>query len=124
MRGLILVAGLLLIPECWAPTGYRYLIITHDNFDAAVQPLAEWKHEKGMMCRVVRRYETGSSKTKIRNYIINVYNTWEPRPEFLLLVGSGYCLTAYPHCRGIDAIYTDGPYGDMTGSYLAELPVG
>jgi hypothetical protein len=69
-------------------SGARYLIITHDNFYEDILPLAEWKYKKGMRPRIAKLSEIGSDSLSIRNYIVNAYNTWETRPEFLLLVGA------------------------------------
>lgn len=100
--------------------GARYLIITHDNFYSAIQPLAEWKNQKGMKAKVVRLSETGSTNTQIRNYILNAYNTWNPRPEFILLVGSVEYLPSYNRTY----YATDNEYANMSGDYQAELCYG
>jgi hypothetical protein len=68
--------------------GARYLIITHDNFYNAIQPLAQWKHRKGMRTKVVKLSQIGSSTSQIKNYIESAYDTWQIPPEFLLLVGA------------------------------------
>ncbi len=111
---------LILFGVCLAQEGARYLIITHDNFYSAIQPLAEWKNQKGMKAKVVRLSEIGSSNTQIRNYILNAYNTWNPRPEFILLVGSAEYLPSYN--RGYYT--TDNEYANMVGDYQAELGYG
>jgi hypothetical protein len=107
-----------------AQTGARYLIITHDNFYNAIQPLAQWKQKKGMASRVVRTSETGTASLQIQSYIRNAYNTWNPRPEFVLLVGGGAYLQAFQMGMGHERIATDNPYGNMAGDYRAELPYG
>jgi len=68
--------------------GARYLIITHDNFYSAVQPLAQWKHKTGMRTKVVKLSQIGSTSSLIKSYIQSAFNTWQIRPEFLLLVGA------------------------------------
>lgn len=69
-------------------SGARYLIITHDSFFDDIMPLVEWKYKKGMRPKIAKLSEIGSDALSIRNYIVNAYNTWETRPEFLLLVGA------------------------------------
>ncbi len=69
-------------------SGARYLIITHDNFYDDILPLAEWKYRKGMRPKIAKLSEIGADSQSIKNYIVNAYNTWEIRPEFLLLVGA------------------------------------
>jgi hypothetical protein len=107
-----------------AQEGARYLIITHDNFYSAIQPLAEWKNLKGMKSKVVRLSEIGSTNTEIRNYILNAYNTWNPRPEFILLVGSVEYLPSFFRNIPYWSYDTDNEYANMTGDYLAELCYG
>ncbi len=101
-------------------TGARYLIITHDNFYSIVKPLAEWKNRTGMKCRIARLSETGSSAVEIRNYILNAYNNWSLRPEFLLLVGAPNFLP-FPQ---VDGTYSDNYYTNMDGDIFNEILSG
>jgi hypothetical protein len=104
-----------------AENGARYLIITHDNFVQTIQPLAQWKTQKGMLAKVVPLSVTGSSATQIRAYIQNAYNTWPVRPEYVLVVGAPDLLPASLSSPGDG---TDDAYGDMSGTYEIEIPVG
>jgi hypothetical protein len=106
-----------LISIYWAQEGARYLIITHDNFYDQIAPLALWKNQKGLKTIITRLSEIGSTPSQIRSYILNAYNTWAPRPEFLLLVGSPNLLPPYTYL-------SDNQYADMTGDYRAELACG
>jgi Peptidase family C25/Secretion system C-terminal sorting domain len=115
---------LFLIGLCFAQEGARYLIITHDNFYNAIQPLAEWKNIKGMKSKVVRLSEIGSTNTEIKNYILNAYNTWNPRPEFILLVGSAEYLPSFFRNIPYWSYDTDNEYANMTGDFQAELCYG
>ncbi|MEO0098089.1 MAG: C25 family cysteine peptidase [candidate division WOR-3 bacterium] len=108
----------------FAQEGARYLIITHDNFYNVVQDLAQWKNQKGMKCKVVRLSEIGNSASAIRNYVINAYNNWDPKPEYLLLVGAPSLLTSYSFGQGPQRLYTDSYYGDVSGDYRAEICYG
>lgn len=107
-------------PEISREEGARYLIITHDDFYNAVLPLAEWKHKKGMMSKVVKLSETGSSSAEIKSYIVNAYNTWQTRPEFLLLVGA----PSYIPFGYIDFVYTDNFYTNIEGDIFNEILSG
>jgi len=100
--------------------GAKYLIITHDNFYDAIQPLAQWKQKKGIKTKVVKLSELNAapeSLVRIKNYIVNAYNTWNPRPEYILLVGS-------PHFIRSNQNKYDDYYADMSGNFLMELSVG
>ncbi|MCX7785536.1 MAG: C25 family cysteine peptidase [candidate division WOR-3 bacterium] len=109
-----------IISFSFALNGAKYLIITHDNFYNAILPLAQWKHKKGVPTKVVTLSEIGATPTAIstiKNYIVNAYNTWNPRPEYVLLVGA-------PNFIYSENNAYDDYYGNMTGDYLMELPVG
>lgn len=97
--------------------GARYLIITHDNFYNDIQPLAEWKHKKGMRTKVVTLSQIGSSSSAIKTYIQNAYNTWQIPPEYVLLVGA-------PNLLPWGSSYSDNYYMDMTGDLLNEILAG
>jgi len=100
--------------------GARYLIITPDNFYDAVVPLAEWKTKKGMKARIATLSETGSTASQIRSYIQNAYNSWDPRPEYVLLVGSSSFIP-FPYYGGA---YSDDYYADMDGDIYNEIYCG
>ncbi|MCK4251456.1 T9SS type A sorting domain-containing protein [candidate division WOR-3 bacterium] len=100
--------------------GARYLIITHDDFYDAIQPLAQWKHRKGMRTKVVKLSETGSSASQIKDYIEDAYNTWQIPPEFLLLVGAPYYLP-FPQ---VSYVYSDNYYTDMDDNLYNDILSG
>ena len=103
-------------------TGARYLIITHDAYFDALQPLALWKTQKGMKAKTVKLSDIGTDSTQIRNYIINAYNDWPIQPEYLLLVGSKYQIPfpRYIHPGNILS-HSDNYYADVTGDFHNEL---
>lgn len=67
--------------------GARYLIICGDDFVDELEPLKEWKTEKGMYARVVPLSVTGYSSSDIKAYIEDAYYNWDVPPEYVLLVG-------------------------------------
>ncbi|UCE74214.1 MAG: hypothetical protein JSV56_00535 [Methanomassiliicoccales archaeon] len=70
--------------------GAEYLIITHDDFEVQIQPLADWKERKGLLTKVVTTSEinaAGLSADDITDYIRNAYYNWNPAPSYILLVG-------------------------------------
>jgi hypothetical protein len=91
------------------PTGNRdgadYLIITHDDFVDALQPLVEWKQAKGWLVRVAPLSVVGSSAGEIQSYIRIAYHTWDPPPTYVLLVGDVDKLPSF-----------------VIGEYLTDLP--
>ncbi len=119
MKKAVYLIGLI-VAFCFAQTGAKYLIITHDNFYGAIQPIAEWKHQKGIPTKIVKLSEFNAapeSLSRIKNYIVNAYNTWTPRPDYVLLVGS-------PDYIRTDQNQFDDYYANMTGNYLMEISIG
>ncbi len=100
--------------------GARYLIIAPDEFYDELLPLAEWKTRKGMLAKIAKLSEVGSSASEIRNYILNAYNNWNPRPEYVLLVGNADYIP-FPYVSGIRS---DCYYGNMDGDIYDEVIPG
>jgi hypothetical protein len=100
--------------------GARYLIITHDNFYSAVQPLAQWKHRKGLKTKVVKLSQIGNLSSQIKSYIQNAYNTWPITPEYVLFVGANNYLP-FPYTSGV---VSDNYYTNMDGDIYNEILSG
>jgi len=100
-----------------AEEGARYLIIAPDAFVSAAIPLARWKTAKGMLAKIVPTSETGTDTASIRSYIRNAWNNWEIPPEYVLLLGGPTFIPSLNYNN-------DNYFGDMTGDYLMEIPVG
>jgi hypothetical protein len=75
-----------------------------------------------MKAKVVRLSEIGSDSTQIRSYIVNAYNTWAIRPEYLLFVGNKYQIPfpRYMHPYSIMS-FSDNYYANVTGDFHNEL---
>ena len=70
----------------------KYVIIADPSFQAAIQPLVEWKTRKGFM--VVEGYTNdpniGNTTSSIHAYLKNMYDNAtasDPAPTYLLIVG-------------------------------------
>ncbi len=120
MARILFLSALIAVIAGAQETGARYLIITSDNFYSDIQPLATWKHKKGLSTKVVRLSETGSSSSQIRSYILGAYNTWPVRPEYLLLVGAPNYLP-FPSVNGT---YSDNYYTNMDADIYNEILSG
>lgn len=101
-----------------------YLIIVPDDFYNNILPLARWKELKGFKVWVKKTSETGTQREQIRNYIQNAYQTLNPKPGYVLLVGAINKIPAFP-TPGATSCVTDHPYSLVDGDdYLADLFVG
>lgn len=77
--------------------GADYIIVTHADFAAAVQPLADYRASQGLRVRVVDVQDVYDefggglmSAEAIRDFVAYAYNNWpKPAPSYLLLVGDG-----------------------------------
>jgi len=106
-------------------TGCDYLIITHPDFYSEIIELANWKHSKGLITKVVDTTTTGSTSNAIQQYIQDAYDTWDPHPSYVLLVGDAeFVPTNYKYSAASDLWYAtvDGSdyYPDI---FIGRIPV-
>ena len=85
--------------------GCDYIIITHPDFYSEISELANWKHAKGYKTHLVDTTVTGSTPSAIKQYIQDAYDTWEPRPSYLLLVGDAEFIPPSSNSTGTDLYY-------------------
>ena len=109
-------------------TGFDYLCITHQNFYHQAKQLADWKHMTGLMATTVNVSDIGSTANQIRQYIQNAYDTWDPRPSFVVLMGDEEFiptnrLYTHPYSGGLTP--SDHWYATVDGSdYYADIFIG
>ncbi|HEX7342648.1 MAG TPA: C25 family cysteine peptidase, partial [bacterium] len=104
-------------------TGSYLVICENDNalVNAINNQFVDWKRRKGHTV-VLQTFTAGASNTTIKNMIQSAYNTWDPAPEFILLVGDSDGDYALP---GWDSYVGDHPYSQLDGSdLLADVAVG
>ncbi|MFQ5614552.1 MAG: C25 family cysteine peptidase, partial [Anaerolineae bacterium] len=84
-----------------ATPGATYLIITHPDFYNAVQSLKTYREGQGETVKVAttteiyNQYNNGNPAAwAIRSYLIDAYDTWSPRPVYVLLVGDASANTS------------------------------
>jgi hypothetical protein len=120
-------------------SGCDYLIITHDAFYNENDPknpivrLLEWKNRKGYRTKV-KKVGTipngGNSPSAIKSYIKNAYDTWNPPPTYILLVGDADLVSAYPGSKHPNdpqqpPIQTDLYYVTADGNdYFPDIYIG
>jgi len=100
-----------------------YLIIVPDDFYDHILPLASWREQKGFEVWVRKTSETGATREEIRDYILEAYETWDPVPSYVLLVGAVSEIPAF--ITGGTPCVTDHPYACVDGDdFMADLFVG
>ena len=118
-------------------TGCDYLILTEDSFyyagDASnpIVKLVDWKQRKGLRVKVkkVSTIPGGNTAASIQAYIKSVYDTWNPAPSYVLLVGDSDLLAPYPGAShpnpSMPRIATDLYYATVDGSdYFPDIHIG
>lgn len=100
------------------------LIITPNEWEANIQPLAQWRKKKGYEVFVRNLTQVGgSSADAVRNYILQAYNTWEIPPSFVLLIGD-IDKIGYFTGQGVGNPHTDLNFAMMTTpDYLPDIDV-
>jgi hypothetical protein len=89
-----LAAGYLITTsESLTTNSADYLIITHPNFTSALYPLCALRESLGLQVKMAEvsliysTFTTGERCDRIRAFLQQVYDHWDTRPEFVLLVG-------------------------------------
>ena len=110
------------------PDGARVLFIAPDEFVDELAPLVTWKTRKGLLAKVVPLSETDTTAEAIRAYIQNAYQTWDPAPEYVVLVGDVDRIPAvmiHENPYGLGPYPFEGYYGCVEGDdEIADLFVG
>ncbi len=104
------------------------LIVTHPNFLDAANTLKSWKIRKGIHTQVRTTDETGNTASAIQAYVKNAYDTWNPPPTYLLLIGDAEFIpchykTTHPY-HGTHT-GTDLYYATVDGTdYFPDISIG
>lgn len=95
--------------------GADYLVIVPDAFESAIQPLVEWKHQKGLKTHVTKLSDIGidPDADDIWQEINRAYTTSTPAPSYLLLVGDHDDLPPHEREQNGNTYVTDHPYSLM-----------
>ncbi|MDP6936757.1 MAG: C25 family cysteine peptidase [Candidatus Marinimicrobia bacterium] len=87
--------------------------------------LVDWRKQRGYTVYTASLGETGSSTTSIKNYISNAFNTFDPPPEYVALVGDvdgSYAVPTYYNGFGHNSYGNecegDHPYSQIIGTDL------
>lgn len=95
------------------------LIISDGAYMNALQPLADWKIQRGIRTEIVDVAFIGNNKTAIKNFVVDYYNT--KGLTYLLLAGDA----AQVACSSTGAGDSDNDYGYITGDdHYQEIFVG
>ncbi len=106
----------------------KMLIITHAPLLQTVQYFMDWKNARGIDTEVVLKEDIGTTNAQIKDYIINLYNTEEFPPDYLVLTGDvngPFAIPSFYISSGSENNVTDHPYTLLEGDdYFPEMIVG
>jgi hypothetical protein len=94
----------------------NYIIITHSNYLAAADSIANWKRQMGYTVDVVS--SNSWSALSVKNAVSTRYNSWTPKPDYLLIIGDHQDVPAEIHYTqdGTETFGSDLYYVCMDGS--------
>jgi len=145
-----LAAGYLITtPESLQTNGADYLVITHPDFTSALYPLCALRESLGHDVKMAEvnliysTFPTGARTDRIRAFMEQVYAHWNPRPEFVLLVGDAcrdsthddfvpvklFPKFSYDYADGLTEHGADNWYATLSGAdsipdvFIGRLPV-
>jgi hypothetical protein len=101
------------------------VIVSDPMFQAALQPLIDWKTKKGF--KIIEAYTNnpavGTTTTSIKNYLQGLYNAGtptDPSPSFVLFVGDVDQIPAFNTGQHVTDLY----YCEYTNDYMPEVYYG
>lgn len=105
----------------------EFLIITHEDFEAAANKLAEWRIKTGIPTHVHVIDHEEDTADDIANYIQDAYDQWMIPPSYLLILGDAdfvptHYKTDHPSHNFDGKIGTDLYYATMEDSEYDYFP--
>lgn len=107
--------------DIYQPPAILYICGGNTESNPYFQQLVQWRHERGYVVYTASTSETGSTTSGIKNYIQNAYNTYDPAPEFVALVGdAGGSYNIPTFTESWSGYYGEGdhPYSQLNGADL------
>ncbi len=94
----------------------NYIIITHSNYLAAADSIANWKRQMGYTVDVVS--SSNWSALSVKNAVSTRYNLWTPKPDYLLIIGDDQDVPSEVHYtqNGAETFGSDLYYVCMDGN--------
>jgi len=101
----------------------KMIILTDTTFRKFLTPFIKWKSQKGLDVKVLYRGKkyAGDTYTEIKSTLSNIYNTSNPKPEYLLIIGDTKKIPYYGNGNITDMYY--GEF-DGNGDYIPEMYIG
>ncbi len=104
----------------------KMVIVSHDDFQEALQPFITWKTKQGFEIIEAYTSETGTSAAAIKAFIHEQYNAatpQDPAPTFVIVVGDNIKLPASATGDASGQV-TDLYYASVDGDYFPDMYIG
>jgi len=105
--------------------GKDYIIITHSEYQAAADTLANWKRQKGYSVEVVS--QSSWTSAQVKDAIHSRYASWSPHPDYFVIIGDHDGSYAVPGEFLVDSAFvSDLYYACMDGAndYFPDMAHG
>ncbi len=100
----------------------RILVVTEPQFASVLQPFMEWKLRSGLPSRLIIYSQVANSASQLRNYLVQLMDSAQVPPDYLLLVGD---VDVIPAFYGVGQSLTDHLYSTLQGNdYLPDISLG
>ncbi len=98
----------------------NYIIITHSDYLAAAEMLAQWKSQLGLSVEIVS-HSTWTSALVMQE-IHNRYTSWDPKPDYFVIIGDNQDVPG----KAIQNFTSDLYYACMDGAtdFTADMAYG
>ena len=103
----------------------NYIIITHSDFDAAADSIANWKRQLGYSVEVVSAATWTAAQ--VRDAVHTRYQNWTPKPDYLLIIGDDDDVPAETYYTNDSEAFGSDLYFvcmDGNGDYVPDMAKG
>jgi len=100
------------------------LVLIEDSLDANFAPFIEWKKSKGVKVYKLLMSSVGSTTTAIKNAIQNAYDTYSPKPSYVVMVGHTTLIPPNYRSTAFGNAASDYPYTLMDGDNYPDILIG
>ncbi|MBY0371698.1 hypothetical protein K2X33_13520 [bacterium] len=93
----------------------KMLILCADSLRQEIEPLVQWKRQRGLEVEVKTLAEVGGTRSKAQAYLKNYYNRSADRPTYLLFVGNNTTMPGFREDTSAGPAATDYTYSLLEG---------
>lgn len=101
------------------------VIMVADSLKKAIDPLVQWKRQRGLDVTVVTLTEAGGTKEAAKAYLKNLYNGAAVKPSYLIFVGNNTTFPTYFESTSSGSAASDYQYSLLANTdKIPDVPYG